>query len=50
MYHTRFWLENLKERESWEDPVIDGSIILKRIINELQRCGLDSFASEQENV
>jgi hypothetical protein len=26
---TGFWLGNLKERDQWEDPGIDGEIILR---------------------
>jgi hypothetical protein len=32
--HARFCLENLRERGHWEDPVIDGKIILKLIFEE----------------
>jgi hypothetical protein len=27
---TRFWWENLRERDLWGDPGVDGRIILKR--------------------
>jgi hypothetical protein len=29
--HTRFWWENLRERDYLEDPGVDGRIILKLI-------------------
>ena len=32
--HAGFWSGNLKERDSLEDLPVDGSIILKRILNK----------------
>jgi hypothetical protein len=29
---TEFWWENLRERDHWGDPIIDGRIILRCII------------------
>ena len=31
---TRFWLANLKERDHWRDPDVDGRIILRWIIRK----------------
>jgi hypothetical protein len=31
---TRFWWENLRERDHWGDPGIDGRIILRRIMRK----------------
>jgi hypothetical protein len=31
---TRFWCGNLKERDDWEDPGADGSIILRWIFRK----------------
>jgi hypothetical protein len=28
------WLENMKERDHLEDPVVDGKIILERILEK----------------
>jgi hypothetical protein len=30
----RFWWENLRERDQWGDPGIDGRIILRRIFRK----------------
>jgi hypothetical protein len=32
--HTKFWLENLKERNHFEDLWIDGKIVLEWILGE----------------
>jgi hypothetical protein len=32
---TGFWCENLRERDHWGDPGIDGRIILRRIFRKL---------------
>jgi len=32
--YTGFWLENLKERDHLEDPVVDGRIILRWIFRK----------------
>jgi hypothetical protein len=31
---TGFWWENLRERDHWEDPSVDGRIILRRILKK----------------
>jgi hypothetical protein len=31
---TEFWWENLRERDHWEDPGIDGRIILRWIFRK----------------
>jgi hypothetical protein len=31
---TGFWWENLKERENWGDPGVDGRIIIRRIFRK----------------
>jgi hypothetical protein len=31
---TRFWCENLRERDQWGDPDADGRIILRRIFRK----------------
>jgi hypothetical protein len=39
---TGLWWENLRERDHWEDPGVDGRIILKRIFRKLDEgYGLD---------
>jgi hypothetical protein len=37
---TGFWWENLRERDNWEDPGIDGRKIIRRIFRKWG-CGLD---------
>jgi hypothetical protein len=37
---TGFWWENLRERDHWGDPGVDGRIILRRIFRKLDR-GMD---------
>jgi hypothetical protein len=32
--HTRFWWENLRDREHMEDPGVDGRIILRWIFRK----------------
>jgi hypothetical protein len=32
--YTRFWWGNLRERDHWGDPGVDGRIILRRIFRE----------------
>jgi hypothetical protein len=34
MKHTKFWLENLKERDHLEDIGIDGKVILEWILGK----------------
>jgi hypothetical protein len=31
---TEFWLGNLRERDHWGDPDVDGRIILRRIFRK----------------
>jgi hypothetical protein len=31
---TGFWWENLRERDQWGDPGVDGRIILRRILRK----------------
>jgi hypothetical protein len=31
---TGFWWENLREKEQWGDPGVDGRIILRRIFRK----------------
>jgi hypothetical protein len=35
--HTEFWWGNLREREYFEDPGVDGRIILRWIFRKLDR-------------
>jgi hypothetical protein len=43
---TKFWSENLKERDRLENIGVDGRIMLKRILNKLGGgCGLHSSGS-----
>jgi hypothetical protein len=32
---VQFWWENLRERDHWEDPGIDGRIVLRWILRKL---------------
>jgi hypothetical protein len=32
--HTGVWLGNLREREHWEDPGVDGTIILRWVFRK----------------
>jgi hypothetical protein len=32
---TGFWWENLRERDYWEDPGVDGRIMLRRIFRSM---------------
>jgi len=32
--YTRFWRENLRERDHWEDPGVDWRIILRLIFRK----------------
>jgi hypothetical protein len=32
---TRFWCENLRERDQWGDPSVDGRIILRWMFRKL---------------
>jgi hypothetical protein len=45
--HRIYGSENLKERDHLEDLGEDGKIILKRILNRMRICGLDSTGLEQ---
>jgi len=40
-----FGRRNLKERTSLEDPGIDGRIIFKRSLNEMESHGIESLGS-----
>jgi hypothetical protein len=48
--HTRAWRENLKERDQLEDLYVDGRTILKWILSQLGRHGLDWSGPEQWQV
>jgi hypothetical protein len=39
--YTRFWLENLRERDHLEDPGVDGRIILRLIFRMWDGGGMD---------
>jgi len=44
--HTKFWSENLKEREHAEDLGLPGKIILEWVLGKkVVRCGLDAGGS-----
>jgi len=46
----RFWLANLKEREKSEDLAVDGSIILKWILNKYDERSWSEFSLERKQV
>ena len=37
--HTEFWWGNLRERDYWEDPGVDGRIILRYIFRKSEGWG-----------
>jgi hypothetical protein len=41
--HAKCWSGNMKQRDCLEDLGINGSIILKWILNEVGVCGLDHW-------
>jgi len=49
--HTKFWLENLKEREHLETQGVGERIILEQILeSRVGTCGLDLFGLGEELV
>jgi hypothetical protein len=40
------WLGNLRERDHWGDPDLDGRIILRWIFRKWELWGLDGVGSE----
>jgi hypothetical protein len=46
--YTKFWSENLKERDHAED--VDGKMMLEWIVGKVRSCGLDVTDSEWEPV
>jgi hypothetical protein len=49
---TGFWWGNLKEREHWGDPSVDGNVILRRIFRkwDVVGYGLDRAGTGQGQV
>jgi hypothetical protein len=45
---TGFWWENLGERDHWENPVVDGRIILRWIFQEVGYGGMDWIGLVQD--
>jgi hypothetical protein len=39
--HIGYWWESQKERDHWEDKDVDGSIILKWVLDRMGWSGLD---------
>jgi hypothetical protein len=47
--HTGFGWGNLRERDHFEDPSVDGSIILRGILQEVEDRGMDWIQFPQDS-
>ena len=45
---TRFWWGNLRERVHWRDQEVDGRIIIKMDLQEVERCCGDWMGLAQD--
>jgi hypothetical protein len=46
--HTGFWWGNLRERDHWGDPGVEGKIILRLIFRKLECGGMDWIVLAQD--
>jgi len=46
--HTGFWWGNLRERGHWEDPAVDGRIILRWIFRKWDGVDMDWIELAQD--